>query len=84
MTDELLTPDELCVRLKISRKGYQRLVLKGLPCRFVLMARRYVLSEVLAWLPKGPVIPKTKTVPPPPMLSMTKYLKAQVALLGRR
>lgn len=55
--DALLTPTELRTALKVSERSYHRLVERGMPCRFVMSARRFVLAEVLAWLPRPRVSP---------------------------
>lgn len=46
----LLTSQALCAQLSISYRTYSRLVRAGMPCTFVLTARRYDLAEVTAWL----------------------------------
>lgn len=46
----LLTPRALCAQLSISYRTYSRLVLAGLPYVPVLTARRYDVTEVVAWL----------------------------------
>ena len=46
----LLTPQALCAQLSISYRTYQRLVRAGLPYVPVLTARRYDVTEVVAWL----------------------------------
>lgn len=46
----LLTPQALCRQLSICYRSYTRLVRAGLPCIYVLTARRYDLAEVLRWL----------------------------------
>ena len=46
----LLTPQALCLQLSICYRSYSRLVRAGLPCVWVLTARRYDLGEVTAWL----------------------------------
>lgn len=48
---DLLTPDELCAALKISRRTYARLVACGLPPAVTVQSRRrYRLPEVEVWL----------------------------------
>lgn len=46
----LLTPKDLCAQLSICPRTYARLVQQGLPCVWVLSARRYDLAEVMSWL----------------------------------
>lgn len=73
----LLTPAELCERLKISRRTYARLLAKGLPCRLVLSGRRFVWADVLAWLPKGQQ--QTASATPSGFVDMGRYLKHKAA-----
>jgi len=48
---ELLTPDDLCAALKISRRTLARLVACGLPPAVTVNSRRrYRLPDVEAWL----------------------------------
>lgn len=48
---ELLTPDDLCAALKVSRRTLARLVACGLPPAVTVNSRRrYRLPEVEAWL----------------------------------
>ena len=46
----LLTPQALCAQLSMSYRTYSRLVRAGMPCLYVLTARRYDVGEVTAWL----------------------------------
>ena len=46
----LLTTKDLCTQLSICPRTYARLVQQGLPCVWVLSARRYDLAEVTVWL----------------------------------
>ena len=46
----LLTPKALCTQFSICPRTYSRLVRAGMPCVFVLTARRYDVAEVTAWL----------------------------------
>lgn len=64
LSTDLLTPDELCVKLKISRRTYTRLMQQGMPHRLVLTARRYVFADVLAWLPRRAVLGRVGLVRP--------------------
>lgn len=50
LASPLLTPQALCGQLSISYRTYSRLVRAGMPCTFVLSARRYDVAEVTAWL----------------------------------
>ena len=49
---DLLTPDDLCAALKISRRTYARLVACGLPPAVTVSARmrRYRQADVEAWM----------------------------------
>jgi hypothetical protein len=58
----LLTPKALCAQLSICPRTYSRLVRQGLPCVWVLTARRYDLAEVTAWLRQRASVAST---PPP-------------------
>ena len=46
----LLTSQALCAQLSMSYRTYSRLVRAGMPCLYVLTARRYDVAEVTAWL----------------------------------
>jgi hypothetical protein len=53
---DLLTPAELAARLQISSRQYFRLLAQGLPYRLVgTEAKRFVWTDVLAWLPRRAV-----------------------------
>ena len=64
----LLTPQALCAQLSISPRTYSRLVRAGMPCTFVLTARRYDVAEVVAWLrartPRVMATGRTRTTAP--------------------
>lgn len=47
---ELLTSDELCAQLRISRSKLDTLVLCGLPSMRVGSTKRFRLGEVVDWL----------------------------------
>lgn len=47
---DLLTPDELCAQLSISRSKLDSLNTAGIPHVRVGSVRRYILAEVIGWL----------------------------------
>lgn len=77
---ELLTPAELKARLKISTRTYSRLVAAGLPCRLVGTMKRFVWSEVLAFLPRGERAPVGQDQP---TVDLVGYLKQRARRFGQ-
>lgn len=76
-TDDLLTPQELAVRLRLSLRSVRRLVAAGrIPFRLVGTVKRFVWAEVVAALPAGPVA-TVRPSAPPKSFDMEAYLKEQ-------
>ena len=71
---DLLTPQELAVRLRLSLRSVRRLVAAGaIPFRLVGTVKRFVWSEVVAALPAGPV--PIASNQGPTSIDMVAYLK---------
>ena len=80
----LLTPKDLCAQLSICPRTYARLVQQGLPCVWVLSARRYDLAEVTVWLRDRAAEAGTRSVRAlPPDDGLVRHLKL-LARGGRR
>ncbi|MDP2383390.1 MAG: helix-turn-helix domain-containing protein [Nitrospirota bacterium] len=74
-TDDLLTPQELAVRLRLSLRSVRRLVAAGaIPFRLVGTVKRFVWAEVVSALPKGPVMVSRPSAAPK-SIDMVGYLK---------
>ena len=74
-TDDLLTPQELAVRLRLSLRSVRRLVASGaIPFRLVGTVKRFVWAEVVSALPKGPVA-TVRSCAAPKSFDMEAYLK---------
>lgn len=74
MLDDLLTPHELAVRLRLSLRSVRRLVAAGrIPFRLVGTVKRFVWAEVVAALPKGPG--PISSNQGPTSIDMVAYLK---------
>ena len=49
-SDEILTRTELAGRLKCSKRHLDKLQHQGMPCIMLGRSRRFIFTEVLAWL----------------------------------
>lgn len=75
MLDDLLTPQELAIRLRLSLRSVRRLVAAGaIPFRLAGTVKRFVWAEVVAALPKGPVVVARPSAGPK-SIDMEAYLK---------
>lgn len=62
MPPQMLTGQELAQALRVSRKTIQRLIQRGLPHYLVGSHPRFLLVEVVSWLPTPLILP-TPVVP---------------------
>ena len=72
---DLLTAQELAVRLRMSLRSVRRLVAAGaIPFRLAGTMKRFVWAEVVEALPVGPVVMASPSAPPP-SIDMVAYIK---------
>ncbi len=57
MPPQMLTGQELAQALRVSRKTIQRLIQRGLPHYLVGSHPRFLLPEVVSWLPTPLIVP---------------------------